>query len=184
MAETPRAISYFIHRGAETEKRRALLKASHGRLGTGSQHIAVGDLVALRFGVAMPLVLRRHQEGHHQVVGPWFVHGFEERRIMDGNGSGKIQFDWRVGCLLSNVITYTGGGRSRDVYHKRRSSSRESGRIRRYHRFLLSLHGFTKRSWTAKQLLKLSNRYMTSFAVLTMFNSIDFLAALWPLMVS
>ncbi len=74
IVQNPRAMSYFIHRGAEMEKRWILLKTSPGYLGTGSQRITVGDLVALIFIVAMPLVSRRHQEGQYQVVGLCFVH--------------------------------------------------------------------------------------------------------------
>ena len=99
MAQNPRAMSYFIHRGAEMERRRTPLKISHGHLGTGSQYIAVGHLVALILGVAMPLVLRRHQEGQYQVAGSCFVHGFERRKKMDGNGSGKFQFGLRSRLL-------------------------------------------------------------------------------------
>ena len=92
-------MSYFIHRGAEVEKRRTLFKTSHGYLGTGFRHITVGDFVALIFGAAMPLVLRRHQERQYQVVGSNFVHGFEGRRKMDVKSSGKIQFDLRSRLL-------------------------------------------------------------------------------------
>ena len=84
MAQNPRAMSYFIHRGAEMERRRTPLKTSHGHLGTGSQYIAVGHLVALIFGVAMPLVLRRHQEGQYQVAVRVLFMGLRDGRKWTG----------------------------------------------------------------------------------------------------
>ncbi len=94
VAQNPRAMSYFIHRGAGIEKRRPLLKrltVTWHKLPTYCGNRSRSSYFWSCGAACFAAPPGRPISG--------FVHGFEGRRKMDGNGSGELQFDLRSRLL-------------------------------------------------------------------------------------
>jgi hypothetical protein len=91
LAKDSSAMSYYYQICAKLANKRVLFVTSTGHVGTGSQHIALGDHVYLVSGVTMPLVLRNAQDEQRRIVSPAFVYGMMKGEKWYGSLEGEIK---------------------------------------------------------------------------------------------
>ena len=93
------ALKYTIFCCSRLSSRRGLFFSNDGRAGSGPEDMEEGDWISILKGVAVPMVLRRSDNGSstYRILGPAFVPGFMnlDRSFLENPG-----FDWTTITLV------------------------------------------------------------------------------------
>jgi hypothetical protein len=99
------AANRFRSRIGLKTKHRRMIRTAKGWLGMGPSSLRVGDRVFVVPGANIPLIMRRLDPGHYQVVGEAYIHGIMHgEAVFDGIKTTEVHLgnetDNRCGAIL------------------------------------------------------------------------------------